>query len=379
MAHPHEYFERLAVLEISDALTNAESQELQQHLLTCDVCRETADQCSTAGTLMGIASEQYHPIRVPADLVRRLKRIDSPDRVRSWSSLVPIISAAALILVLTTASFFVGRWSSGPLREAPSPPARAMEQPQPATSVEDDSTAQLGTTTAQLKSRTAELRKAQEDLNQLREKRKQLEDRIESLEQANQQGQVEAKNNKEQVEKLAAELKTVRSQEEADHVATSVSETEVRRLKENEAKLKSDLEESRRVQALLADAQQLIVDRNMHTFYVSDDKPGKERHPFGRIFYSEGRLFKFYAWDLSDPTKAKESRFYLWGETQDQGQRIVSLGQFQIDNAADGRWLLKADPKLLAEITSVFVTQEKGVTAKQPTGERRLRRELRLP
>jgi len=381
VAHPHEYFERLAVLESSGVLTNPESQELQEHMRTCAACRETADQCATVGLLMGIAAEHSHPTRVPPNLVRRLKCIDSaenePAGVRSRSSLLPIISATTMVFVLMAASFVIGRRTRGPGAASPSSPAQAIEQPRSSVTLPNQNNAQLHDITVQLRTRTEELRIARENLSELKQKSQLLQDRIASLQDSRQRTQLDAEDRQQQIEKLKAELKTLTSQEQADHLAASVSEGEVRRLQESEAKLKSELDESKRVQALLADAQQLIVDRNMHTFYVSDDKPGKQGHAFGRIFYSEGKLFKFYAWDLNDPAKAKESRFYLWGETQDGRQQVVSLGQFQIDNAADGRWLLRADPRLLSQVNAVFVTREKGLTVKQPTGERMLSREIK--
>lgn len=373
MSRPHEYFERLAGIERSGTLTKPESQELLQHLQTCESCRLMADQYDTVALLMTVAGRKYHPDRVPPDLIRRLKSIGSGNLESPKRSSTAIISVIAAILVFVAASFLVWRGIGGTRRE----PLRLPEQakPHPLEAIQD-SAAPLQNIAAQLASRTEELHSVQRSLQESVQKVQELEGRIASLESSNQQLQADLGSRQGELDKLKTELKDVSSKEDADHVAASISEIEVSRLRQNEAKLNDDLQEAKRIQALLTDAQQMIVDRDMHTFYVYDDKPGKEHHPFGRIFYSKGKVFKFYAWDLGDVSKNKES-FYLWGETQTSNQQVVNLGQFHIDSVPDDRWLLKVDPRLLTQVTSVFVTREKGVTENQPAGERMLSREIK--
>jgi anti-sigma-K factor RskA len=56
----------------------------------------------------------------------------------------------------------------------------------------------------------------------------------------------------------------------------------------------------------------------------------------------------------------------------------VSLGIFYVDNEANRRWVLKTDdPKVLAQINSVFVTVEPKGGSQKPSGKQLLYAYLR--
>ena len=130
-----------------------------------------------------------------------------------------------------------------------------------------------------------------------------------------------------------------------------------------------------------ADTQYLASDRDIRELmgarqlYISDvvdvDQNGNPRKPFGRVFYTKGKSLIFYAFDLDQQGGFKEaSIFQAWAREGSDRARPVSLGIFYVDSEANRRWVLKAsDPKLLAEINTVFVTVEPKGGSEKPTGK----------
>jgi hypothetical protein len=123
-----------------------------------------------------------------------------------------------------------------------------------------------------------------------------------------------------------------------------------------------------------AQARDLIVARNLHIVDVHDtDGDGHAQRAFGRIFYTEGKSLVFYAYDLADPQKVDQQvSFYAWGEKLGREQPVKRLGIFHNEDANEGRWVLTFDdPKVLAQINSVFVTAEEEKQAiTRPRGKR---------
>jgi len=74
----------------------------------------------------------------------------------------------------------------------------------------------------------------------------------------------------------------------------------------------------------------------------------------GRIFFTEGKSLVFYAFDLKSG-----GTFQAWGQREAREESAQSLGLFYVDDQKQKRWVLKFDnPKVLAEINTVFVTVE---------------------
>ena len=100
-----------------------------------------------------------------------------------------------------------------------------------------------------------------------------------------------------------------------------------------------------------------------------DGKPGKA---FGRVFLTEGKSLVFYAFDLNDPAKnGAKKTFQVWGQQEGKAGSLRSLGFLNVDNKAQGRWVLKTnDAAAFKEINSLFVTVEPPGGAKTPNGQR---------
>jgi DNA-binding NarL/FixJ family response regulator len=102
----------------------------------------------------------------------------------------------------------------------------------------------------------------------------------------------------------------------------------------------------------------LIASRNLHIADTSDvNKQGISPKPFGRVFYTRGKSLVLFAYDLSK-TKPDQT-FYAWGSRQSDPHRPQGLGALRTDDQTQRRWILEFnDPKVLAQIDSVYVTLE---------------------
>jgi len=120
------------------------------------------------------------------------------------------------------------------------------------------------------------------------------------------------------------------------------------------------------------DVRELMGARQLHIADVFDvDPQGRNRAPFGRIFYTKGKSLIFYGFDLDKQPGYRETKaFQAWGRMQSGRLAPVNLGIFYLDNETKRRWALKFDdPKVLEEINAVFVTVEPKGGSKQPTNE----------
>ena len=142
------------------------------------------------------------------------------------------------------------------------------------------------------------------------------------------------------------------------------------------AKLTEQTETLERERTLLAagrDIHDLMGARNLHIVDVLDvDSKGKDRRAFGRVFYTEGKSLIFYAFDLGDRSAARRNAsFQVWGARGPAQSPAQSLGIFFVDDQKQNRWVLKfEDPRILAEIDSVFVTLERPGGSPRPTGRK---------
>jgi hypothetical protein len=104
----------------------------------------------------------------------------------------------------------------------------------------------------------------------------------------------------------------------------------------------------------------LVAARNLHIVDVYDADPnGKRQRAFGRVFYEEGKSLVFYAYDLDDSSRHRANVvFHVWGGKAGVKEVTHSMGILQKDGG-ESRWAMTFDdPKVLAQINSVFVTAE---------------------
>jgi hypothetical protein len=119
---------------------------------------------------------------------------------------------------------------------------------------------------------------------------------------------------------------------------------------------------------------ELVAARNLHIVDVYDADPnGRRQRAFGRVFYEEGKSLVFYAYDLDDPGRHRANVvFHVWGGKASVKEVTHSLGILQKDEGGESRWAMTFDdPKVLAQINSVFVTAESaGKHSDEPRGKK---------
>ena len=136
------------------------------------------------------------------------------------------------------------------------------------------------------------------------------------------------------------------------------------------------MDRERQLLASGRDIRDIVGARNLHIIDVYDTSPeGTTRKSFARAFYTEGKSLIFYAYDL--PARGTENGKFVyaaWGEKNGSKKTVRNLGILLNDDKGQRRWVLNfSDPKVLAEIDSVFVTLERaGTDGEQPNGKRML-------
>ena len=148
-------------------------------------------------------------------------------------------------------------------------------------------------------------------------------------------------------------------------------QTQIRDLMEKLGKQTEGIEQERELTAASRDIRQLMGARNLHIIDVEDVEDSRgPKQPVGRVFYTEGKSLIFYAFDLEKRRKSLEKySFQAWGQREAKGGPVQSLGVFVNEDQGKSPWVLKYDdPKVLAQIDSVFVTIEPKGGSNRPQG-----------
>lgn len=173
-----------------------------------------------------------------------------------------------------------------------------------------------------------------------------------------------------------AELADLRSAQSTNDAVTLVQEKEIQALNQKLREQSASVEREGQLLSAGREIRDLIAARNLHIIDVYDtDGHGKTSQAFGRVFYTEGKSLVFYAYDLSPQhPETNKYAFYVWGKRDAAPQMAKNLGALAKDDQAQKRWVLTiTDPKILAEIDSVFVTLEPtGQAGERPSSKRLL-------
>lgn len=392
---PHDKFEELCALAVSGQLREEEWAEFDQHSRVCQQCRTLRRKFEETHAILSGAKAAADGAHLPEGMTERVEaRARSAGipwavqpntrgkRAVFWSWRLPFkskstVSWVAVVIVLAALSFLLGvRYQT--TRHSPQATSVEISQklPPSAATPPDDKSIRL---TYQLREVRNQLATAEGKLKQRQEERTSLIAQVAEFKRSTSEFQGNESKQKARVEELESDLEKLQTRENAARVASLASEEEVKGLREEVSKLDTQLHLARELDTTLREAYDLIVDRNVHVLNVLPEvtENAKSARPRGRIFYAEGKKLIFYAYDLTHKIH-DEPAFYVWGQTPDTVQQVVSLGKFHVDSEQQGRWVLKVtDPRLLANINSVFVTEEsyqKAIT--QPSGKRMLFRVL---
>jgi hypothetical protein len=154
-----------------------------------------------------------------------------------------------------------------------------------------------------------------------------------------------------------------------------VQEQRIRELTKSSEEAVANLDREQQLMAASDDVRRLMGARNLHIIDVQDvNGSNRSAKAFGRVFYAEGQVLIFYAFDLRDGAfSPAKYTFQAWGQRDSESRILRNLGTFQVDDHEQRRWVLKVDnPGLLAGIDSVFVTAESLSDAKEPRGKKLL-------
>jgi hypothetical protein len=171
-------------------------------------------------------------------------------------------------------------------------------------------------------------------------------------------------------------LAQARSTNSSDGATIAGLELEVHDLSEKANTQSASLDRERDLLSHGREIRDIIGARNLHIIDVYDTgSEGETKKPFARAFYTEGKSLVYYAYDLPQ-RRVDEGKFsyVAWGQSNGNKQSIKKIGILFHDDQTQRRWSLNfADPKVLSEIDSVFITLERNdEDLAQPRGKRLL-------
>ena len=174
----------------------------------------------------------------------------------------------------------------------------------------------------------------------------------------------------------SAALEQAQSSKSADGTTLAGLQFQVRELSDQLHTQNTSLDRERDLLSHNREIRDIIGARNLHIIDVYDtDTGGATKKAFARAFYTEGKSLVYYAYDLPQK-KAEEGKFsyVAWGETNGSKASIKKIGLLFHDDQTQRRWSLNfANPQVLAEIDSVFITLERtDEDVAQPKGKRLL-------
>jgi anti-sigma-K factor RskA len=401
----HEEWMELCALATANALTDEERARLEEHLAGCAECRKICRQYSAlaletvpslAGDYVpsGNAASTDTPWDIDAMKTRMMAKADAAASSRQATGHIaarPSKRRTALLAIgsgIAAAVVFALGLGGGYVLSKRSTPA--AKNPQIATDVAEVNAqkdalnrrltaenARLETLETQSDARGKELAGLHDQLDAMNAqaarsaKDKSGEDQTlataVSDEDALQAKLRETQQNYDAVQQELVQLRTQRQQDQLHYASLEYDVTDLRQ------KLRAaESRENDATQYLASDRdiRELMGARQLYIADVTDmDTNGEPRKPFGRVFYTKGKQLIFYAFDLDQQPGVKQaSTFQAWAHEGSDRTRAVSLGIFYVDSEANRRWALKTDdPKVLAQINSVFVTVEPKGGSQKPT------------
>lgn len=393
----HQSYDILCALAASGRASADDLKQLSDHMAQCADCREQlSDFVQISAQALPFHGDTYERPGVPSGMTKRFREraraeglaLDGSSRfIPSHRAVVRLAwSAAAAILVLVGIFAFrnvqglrnhgadsatVARAISNPVQEKPSGASVAGSNSEIAEIAElQRQLSSYQQDTVRLRQRIVDLDR---ELGGAKSAQENASSRISSLENANAQLQIGASAKDSQLAELDRQLKEKQSATVEEIATLAEKQAELEKLSNQLAERQRELERERQLLVASAQARDLITARNLHIIDVHDNDRSGRQVPFGRIFYTEGQSLIFYAYDL-DAAERQNAKvaFHVWGGTLGDQRRVRNLGMFRSEDAAAGRWVLTFDdPRVLAQINTVFVTAESAKnTLGQPKGKR---------
>ncbi|MGB9406673.1 MAG: hypothetical protein WCA89_04005 [Terracidiphilus sp.] len=410
----HRYFEELCALAALGDLPSSQSLEFESHLSECDECRRlSSDYLQTYQALVGVSDRGTDAViessrsRVKSAVWANIAQIDeclqqkggiaaasfkpNPPLLRYRRFRVPLLVGAAAAAVFI---FWVGiRYDHGLLHLHDAGIASTVVQPVSGAPASAPSLA-TGPSEQRLQAENTELTTAlalERQQNYTLQQRLADEDRDLAQAIATQaslreeiEGQVAlVKATQADLDAKRTALQQVQSVKSSDAATVASLEDQVQNLTQKLNTENASLDRERDLLSHGREIRDIIGARNLHIIDVYDTSTrGATEKPFARAFYTEGKSLIYYAYDLPQ-RRTDEGKFsyVAWGESNGKKASIRKIGILFRDDQTQRRWSLNfSDPRVLAEIDSVFITLERNdENLAQPKGKRMLTAYLETP
>jgi hypothetical protein len=417
-------FSELAALSIAGALTPDQWRRLEKHVRVCAQCASlladyqslAAEGMAKLGAVLTPATEEFnqdflwardevkarllsvlkdsatgYPMLRPPDSV---ETPPSPARISSVFRLSPATalgSIAAVLLVVTTAAYYVGlkRSAARSPQVSSSYLDRRLVLQQQLTDLQaqravlDERLAADSKTLAASEERAA---RAEKELARVQALEVSLETKAQELGNQSQQEstalealaterdslQQKLRDAESLLQGVRQDLSASQGERQKILLQSTTLETQIEHLSSELREREETWERQEQYLASDRDIRELMGARQLYIADVYDiDSRGKTRKPFGRVFYTQGKSLIFYAFDLDQQPGYREAKaFQAWGRQGSSQATPVSLGILYMDNESNRRWMLEfKDPRVLEEVNAVFVTVEPKGGSKKPTSK----------
>jgi predicted transcriptional regulator len=411
-------FAELCALSTTGALTADEQLRLNRHLADCGMCRDLLAEfrglaVDGAAKIASISDVDWEQVNHSWDetaakdrLLSRLRAAHTERRTYGKSIdakhaktgsarafrglLLPVTCAAVVVLFGVLAGYHFGVKKTEHVftsqRATPTGEESIRSQMAQLQSERDVLNAQLASDAGTISDLSDRTRREERELAEITGAKDSLERQVQHLAGENRQQSEVVSSLSAQRDVLQHRLDDAEASLQATHDDLSRRQEDHEKTLVKAAGLEARIEElssqlresSRAVQqqkeflASDRDIRELMGARQLYIADVFDvDHNGKKRAPFGRVFYTKGKLLIFYAFDLDQaPGYRNANAFQVWGSQSEDKSKPVSLGVFYKDSEANRRWIFKTeDPDTLAQINAVFVTVETNGPATTPKGK----------
>jgi len=371
---PEHAFELLTVLAAGGHLSEAELAELREHLATCAQCRQDAkiynhivsvglplarDAGATEGeqaaAMPDAGARERSLARARLEGVEFSPEVDAakvepatpPAAAPGW----PLLYRVAAGLALAAAAVGGALYIPGVSRQGQELDRARQENARLAET--------LATRDGTLKAQDEQLRQLQARLN--------TTERVGSAPAAAevpgvQLGQSrsrearlleELQNREQQLAAATEEIDRINRLRVTDRAAFDAQSVRLRQAFDQIRIANATVAMERELSAAGRDILDLMASKQLRVVDVRDtDAAGRASQAFARIFVSEGRSIRIFAFDLNEGR-----RFDVWGEQAGAVKSVRRLGALDVDDRTQNRWgLTVQNADAVRDINSVFVT-----------------------
>jgi hypothetical protein len=384
-ASPHERYEELCALAAGGLLEGEEFADFQGHLRECVECRSDYQELSELVTrelpqAQGTFQQKLAAMRAkPLDESRQrfLRRVRAEGlafsrEVETYSPSTPwffrpvtmLAPVAALVVAAVGLTLYL-------FRETPNTARSDVK----ATMQIAELKRQNATLSANLSQLNESLTTEQREIQNLRTELGNATATADALRRDSEQSRGQAERSSSQAARLLDESRDrekllAEARGEAAR-SSQLRNNDVASLVEQQTRI-TELSDKLRIASATLDMERQLAATGKDV--RDNDRNGKPRKAFGRVFLAEGKSLTFYAFDLNEDGLFNAKRgFQVWAVSETAKNSARSLGLLRVDAKAPGRWVLRVEnPELVKEVSSVFVTIESAAGGKQPSGQKML-------